>query len=71
VDFGDIEAAAVAWSTKHKTKSAAEFRSDRDAFEIVSFNLMLAVQVCADTVGKADLSVFIRCRPGWKLLLPY
>jgi uncharacterized protein YutE (UPF0331/DUF86 family) len=28
--------------------TAAELRGDRDALELVSFNLMLAVQICAD-----------------------
>lgn len=33
---------------REHSRSAVEFRKDRDAFEIVAFNLLLAVQVCAD-----------------------
>ncbi len=32
----------------HARASADELRADRDALDIVSFNLMLAVQTCAD-----------------------
>jgi uncharacterized protein YutE (UPF0331/DUF86 family) len=33
---------------RHTKSSAAELASDQDAFELVSFNLMLAVQLCCD-----------------------
>jgi uncharacterized protein YutE (UPF0331/DUF86 family) len=33
---------------RHLPASAAALAADRDALDIVSFNLMLAVQVCAD-----------------------
>lgn len=38
----------VARVRERSHNAAQEFRNDRDAFEIVSFNLLLAVQVCAD-----------------------
>jgi uncharacterized protein YutE (UPF0331/DUF86 family) len=41
-------AARVAQIRRHVPASAAELAADRDALDIVSFNLMLAVQVCAD-----------------------
>ncbi|MBX3227438.1 MAG: DUF86 domain-containing protein [Labilithrix sp.] len=33
---------------QHAKPTAAELASDRDALDLVSFNLMLAVQACAD-----------------------
>ena len=38
----------VARARAHAKPSAADLASDRDALDIVSFNLMLAVQSCAD-----------------------
>ncbi len=32
----------------HRQRDASALRSDRDALDLVSFNLMLAVQTCAD-----------------------
>jgi len=32
----------------HGARSVEELKADRDAFDIVSFNLMLAVQICSD-----------------------
>jgi uncharacterized protein YutE (UPF0331/DUF86 family) len=36
---------------KHRKAALAELESDRDATELVAFNLMLAVQVCADVAN--------------------
>jgi uncharacterized protein YutE (UPF0331/DUF86 family) len=41
-------AGRVARIRRHTKASAAELAADQDAFELVSFNLMLAVQVCSD-----------------------
>lgn len=38
----------VARARAHAKPSADELASDRDALDLVSFNLMLAVQACAD-----------------------
>ncbi len=38
----------VARARSHAKPSAADLASDRDALDIVAFNLMLAVQSCAD-----------------------
>lgn len=38
----------VARATAHSKASADELAADRDALDLVSFNLMLAVQSCAD-----------------------
>ncbi len=35
----------------HAKASAAELEADRDALELVSFNLMLAVQACTDVAS--------------------
>jgi len=44
VELADRAARAQA----HRKPSAAELAGDRDALDLVSFNLMLAVQTCAD-----------------------
>jgi uncharacterized protein YutE (UPF0331/DUF86 family) len=36
---------------KHCPATADALRTDRDAFDLVSFNLMLAVQACADVAS--------------------
>lgn len=36
---------------RHVPASAAELAGNRDALDIVSFNLMLAIQVCADVAS--------------------
>jgi uncharacterized protein YutE (UPF0331/DUF86 family) len=36
---------------RHRKATLAELESDRDATELVAFNLMLAVQVCADVAN--------------------
>jgi uncharacterized protein YutE (UPF0331/DUF86 family) len=41
----------VARVRRHVPSSAAALAADRDALDIVSFNLMLAVQVCADVAS--------------------
>lgn len=38
----------VAQVRRHLPETAEELGADRDALDIVSFNLMLAVQACAD-----------------------
>jgi len=38
----------VARARKHCPPTPEELRADRDALDLVSFNLMLAVQTCAD-----------------------
>jgi uncharacterized protein YutE (UPF0331/DUF86 family) len=38
----------VARVLSHRRSNAAELGADRDALELVAFNLMLAVQTCAD-----------------------
>lgn len=35
----------------HRRADAATLRSDRDALDLVSFNLMLCVQICADVAS--------------------
>jgi uncharacterized protein YutE (UPF0331/DUF86 family) len=35
----------------HRGASAEQLREDRDAFDLVSFNLMLAVQACCDVAA--------------------
>lgn len=41
----------VARVRKHRTADAEGLREDRDARDLVSFNLMLAVQTCADVAS--------------------
>lgn len=36
---------------KHRKVTVAEFEADRDATELVAFNLMLAIQACADVAN--------------------
>lgn len=36
---------------RHRAESAQALADDQDAFELVSFNLMLAVQACVDVAG--------------------
>lgn len=36
---------------KHRKPSVAELETDRDATELVAFNLMLAIQACADVAN--------------------
>jgi uncharacterized protein YutE (UPF0331/DUF86 family) len=36
---------------RHRKATLAELESDRDATELVAFNLMLAVQLCADVAN--------------------
>ncbi len=43
----------------HARPSASELQADEDALELVSFNLMLAVQVCA------DIAAHIVSDSGW------
>ena len=44
---------------QHTSATAAELASDQDALELVAFNLMLAVQICA------DLASHIIADSGW------
>jgi uncharacterized protein YutE (UPF0331/DUF86 family) len=32
----------------HSARSVEELKADRDAFDVVSFNLMLSIQICSD-----------------------
>ncbi len=41
----------LAQMRRHVPGTASELAADRDALDIVSFNLMLAVQVCADVAS--------------------
>ena len=41
----------VARVRKHRTPTADGLRADRDAADLVAFNLMIAVQICADIAG--------------------
>jgi uncharacterized protein YutE (UPF0331/DUF86 family) len=41
-------AARVARVRTHRKSSSAELAADSDAFDLVAFNLMLSVQICAD-----------------------
>lgn len=41
----------VAQVRKHRKPSVSELQADRDAAELVSFNLLLAVQACADVAS--------------------
>lgn len=44
-------ASRVARIRSHSKASAQDLAADVDAFELVSFNLMLAVQLCSDVVS--------------------
>jgi uncharacterized protein YutE (UPF0331/DUF86 family) len=41
----------IARARSHCPATVAELRADRDALDLVSFNLMLAVQTCSDVAG--------------------